>query len=162
MVTQAFLPSSAGDLASLASASSLFAASAIEKLERVQAELLPLAERYDVVVANPPYMGGRNMNNRLLEKIVAEYPQGKPDLYSAFILKAMRMTRNNGFSAMITQHSWMFLSSFETLRQTYLNNLISPPALPGSFPTGSAAELDCWPVQLCIHPWVHLILYNPN
>ena len=81
-----------------------------------------MAQKYEVVVTNPPYMGGRNMNNRLLEKIVAEYPQGKPDLYSAFILKAMRMTRNNGFSAMITQHSWMFLSSFETLRQTYLNN----------------------------------------
>ena len=73
-----------------------------------------MAQKYEVVVTNPPYMGGRNMNNRLLEKIVAEYPQGKPDLYSAFILKAMRMTRNNGFSAMITQHSWMFLSSFET------------------------------------------------
>ena len=80
-----------------------------------------MAQKYEVVVTNPPYMGGRNMNNRLLEKIVAEYPQGKPDLYSAFILKAMRMTRNNGFSAMITQHSWMFLSSFETLRQTYGN-----------------------------------------
>ena len=62
MVTQAFLPSSAGDLASLAGEGSLFADAARGKLQQLQAELQPLAERYDVVVANPPYMGGSNMN----------------------------------------------------------------------------------------------------
>lgn len=91
-------------------------------------ELLPLvqtakalAQKYDVVVTNPPYMGGRNMNGKLLEKICADYPEGKADLYSAFIAKTIAMTFPFRFTAMITQHSWMFLSSFEELRRKLLN-----------------------------------------
>ena len=76
-----------------------------------------MAQKYDVVITNPPYMGGRNMNAKLLDKIVDEYPEGKADLFSAFILKTMQMTKQNRFTAMITQHSWMFLSSFEALRE---------------------------------------------
>lgn len=75
-----------------------------------------MAQKYDVVVTNPPYIGGRNMNKKLLEKICAEYPEGKADLFSTFISKALEMTLPFRFTAMITQHSWMFLSSFEDLR----------------------------------------------
>ena len=81
-----------------------------------------LHQKYHVVVTNPPYMGGRNMNSRLLDKIVSEYPEGKADLFSAFILRTVDMTERYGFQAMITMHSWMFLSSFEQLRGRILNN----------------------------------------
>ncbi len=85
-----------------------------------------LSNRYWSVITNPPYMGGRNMNGKLLDKIVKEYPSGKADLFSAFILKTSMMTKNKGYTSMITQHSWMFLSSFEALRKDFLNtNLIN-------------------------------------
>lgn len=79
-----------------------------------------LAQKYDVVVTNPPYIGGRNMNKKLLDKICKEYPEGKADLFSAFISKTLEMTKPFRFTAMITQHSWMFLSSFEDLRRHLL------------------------------------------
>lgn len=95
--------------------------------ETVLRELLPLvqvaetlAQKYDVAVTNPPYMGGRNMNEKLLNKIVAEYPEGKADIFSAFIIREMQMVKRNGYQAMITMHSWMFLSSFEQLRNKIL------------------------------------------
>lgn len=97
--------------------------------EAVLKELLPLvqvaevmAQKYDVVVTNPPYMGGRNMNGKLLNKICWDYPEGKADLFSAFMLKTLQMTQANRFTAMITQHSWMFLSSFEALRGKMIEN----------------------------------------
>lgn len=81
-----------------------------------------LAQKYDAVVTNPPYVGGRNMNNLLLDRIVTKYPEGKADLFSAFILRCGVFTKPNGFYAMITQHSWMFLSSFETLRNKVIHD----------------------------------------
>lgn len=80
-----------------------------------------LANKYDVVVTNPPYMGGRNMNTKLLDRICTDYPEGKADIFAAFISKTVDMTLPKRFTAMITQHSWMFLSSFESLRRKMLS-----------------------------------------
>lgn len=92
-----------------------------EQLRKLVRVAKNLGQKYDVVITNPPYMGGRNMNERLLEKIVAEYPDGKADLFAAFCLKVIDMTKKNGYNAMITMHSWMFLSSFEHMREKFLN-----------------------------------------
>lgn len=81
-----------------------------------------LSQKYHVVVTNPPYMGGRNMNSNLLNRIVKDFPEGKADLFSAFILRTMDMTAVHGYQAMITMHSWMFLSSFEQLRNKISQN----------------------------------------
>ena len=72
--------------------------------------------RYDVVATNPPYMGSKNMNGGLKEFVQASYPEGKRDLYAAFILRCMQLARRDGYVAMVTQHSWMFLRSFARLR----------------------------------------------
>jgi len=79
-----------------------------------------LAQKYDAVVTNPPYMGGRNINGKLLDYIVQYFAEGKADVYSAFIIRCLELTKENGYQAMITQHSWMFLSSFEDLRRLVL------------------------------------------
>ena len=92
----------------------------LQKAEKLLPQLSMQAEimqrKYDVVVTNPPYMGGRNINGKLLEYIVSLYPDGKADLYSTFILRVNQLTKSAGYYSMITQHSWMFLSSFESLR----------------------------------------------
>ena len=90
-------------------------------------ELLPLvqvaevlAQKYDVVVTNPPYMGSSGMGAKLAEYVKKNYPDSKSDLFAVFIESCGQMTKQNGYQAMITQHAWMFLSSFEKLREKLL------------------------------------------
>lgn len=79
-----------------------------------------LAQQYDVVVTNPPYMGSGNMDARLSEFVKKHYPDSKSDLFAVFIERCGQMTGKNRYQAMITQHAWMFLSSFEKLRAKLL------------------------------------------
>lgn len=82
-----------------------------------------LARQYDVVVTNPPYMGSRgSMNPKLYDYVETNYPRSKADLYSVFIEKCEKMTRITRYYAMITQHGWMFLTSFSNLRNALLND----------------------------------------
>lgn len=76
-----------------------------------------LAQKYDVVVTNPPYMGSSGMGAKLAEYVKKNYPDSKSDLFAVFIEVCSRMAKQNGYQAMITQHAWMFLSSFEKLRE---------------------------------------------
>jgi hypothetical protein len=79
--------------------------------------LLQLLDRkYGVVVTNPPYMGSANMDAPLKSYIERHFKPGKRDIYAAFILRCLSMTRAGGRVAMITQQSWMFLRSFADLR----------------------------------------------
>jgi len=80
-----------------------------------------LAQKYDVIITNPPYAGGRNINSTLLDYLTSSFPDSKSDMFSAFIERCGELTKANGFSAMITMHSWMFLSSFERLRGKLLH-----------------------------------------
>jgi len=91
-------------------------------------ELLPLvqvaealAQKYDVVVTNPPYMGSSGMSTKLSDYVKKYYPDSKSDLFAVFIEHCGQMAKKNGYQAMITQHAWMFLSSFEKLRIKLLN-----------------------------------------
>lgn len=75
-----------------------------------------LSPKYHVVVANPPYMGGKGMNGKLGDFAKAKYPDSKTDLFSMFIERGFGMITQRGYSAMVTMQSWMFLSSYEKLR----------------------------------------------
>lgn len=81
-----------------------------------------LARQYDVVVTNPPYMAVSNGDAALNKYIKDNYPDSKGDLFAAFIERCGRFARQNGYQAMITQHAWMFLSSFEKLRTKLLQS----------------------------------------
>ena len=75
-----------------------------------------LLQKYDVVATNPPYMGASNMNAVLAAFVKKEYPDSKSDLFAVFIERCRAFAKAGGYQAMITQHAWMFLSSFEKLR----------------------------------------------
>ena len=75
-----------------------------------------LLQKYDVVATNPPYMGASNMNAVLSAFVKKEYPDSKGDLFAVFIERCRAFAKAGGYQAMITQHAWMFLSSFEKLR----------------------------------------------
>ncbi|MGN1026320.1 MAG: BREX-1 system adenine-specific DNA-methyltransferase PglX, partial [Faecousia sp.] len=87
-----------------------------EKLWHLVEIAAMLAQKYDVVVTNPPYMGTGNASVKVQEYVKQEYPDSKSDLFSVFIERCGQMTAKNRYQAMITQHAWMFLSSFEKLR----------------------------------------------
>ena len=76
-----------------------------------------LARKYWVTVTNPPYAGTSNLSAKINNFVKKNYPDSRADLFAVFIERCRQMTVNNGFQAMITQHAWMFLSSFEKLRE---------------------------------------------
>ena len=91
-------------------------------------ELLPLvqvsealAQKYDVVVTNPPYMGASNMNPKLNEFIKNNYADYKSDFFSAFVIHASQMTKQSGYCGFFTPYVWMFIQSYEKMRN-YLYN----------------------------------------
>ena len=93
-----------------------------------------LAQKYDVVVTNPPYMGASGMNSRLSQYVKDHFPDTKADLFSCFIERGFQLANVQGFVSMITMESWMFLSSFEKMRQSIVNthtivNMVHMPYL---------------------------------
>ena len=76
-----------------------------------------LTQKYDVVCTNPPYMGGSGMNATLSTYVKKNFPDSKSDLFACFMEKCGQLIKRNGLYAMITQHAWMFLSSYEKLRE---------------------------------------------
>ena len=92
-------------------------------------ELLPfvrmaevMAQKYHVVVTNPPYMGSSGMGGKLSEFIKKNYPDSKSDLFAVFMECWNRHIVPTGFNCMVTMQSWMFLSSFEKMRENILEN----------------------------------------
>ena len=76
-----------------------------------------LSQRYDVVCTNPPYMAITNANATLKNYVEKKYPDSKSDLFAVFIEKCSELSKTNGYYSMITQHAWMFLLSYEKLRE---------------------------------------------
>jgi Eco57I restriction-modification methylase len=101
--------------------SNLFLADTHSKVLKVLRMAEALSPRYAVVVANPPYMGGKGMNGRLGAWAKENYPKSKSDLFAMFIERNLDMAVTGGAVAMITMQSWMFLYSFEALRGRILN-----------------------------------------
>lgn len=95
--------------------------------ESIRKKLLPLvrvaqtlAQKYDVVVTNPPYMGSSGMGVKLAEYVKKNYPDSKSDLFAVCIEHGNQMVKPNGMNCMVTMQSWMFLSSFEKMRMNLL------------------------------------------
>lgn len=81
-----------------------------------------LAMQFDAIVANPPYMGGKGMNTALKDYAKRAFPDSKSDLFAIFIERGFGWCKPTGFNSMVTMQSWMFLSSFQTMREKLLSN----------------------------------------
>lgn len=108
-------------------------------VDEVDQRILPLirqatwlAAKYDIVVTNPPYMGSSNMSATLLAFVKKKYPDSKSDLFAAFIERCGDFARTDGYEALVTQHAWMFLSSYEKLRAKLLQKEIMSMAHLGA------------------------------
>lgn len=76
-----------------------------------------MLKKYDVVCTNPPYMGGSGMSAKLSTYVKKNYPESKADLFAVFMEKAYSWAVYDGYTSLITMESWMFLSSFEKMRE---------------------------------------------
>lgn len=81
-----------------------------------------LTNEFTCVVTNPPYMGAKGMNKELSDFVKSRYPDSKSDLFAVFMERGFELVKDNGYMAMITMQSWMFLSSYEKLRIKLLEN----------------------------------------
>ncbi|MFN7615217.1 MAG: BREX-1 system adenine-specific DNA-methyltransferase PglX, partial [Pseudanabaena sp.] len=81
-----------------------------------------LRRQFRVVVANPPYMGSKSFNDKVNTFIADNYKKGKSDLFAAFIERLLQMSGKDGLAAMVVMQSWMFLSSYEELRNYILKD----------------------------------------
>ena len=81
-----------------------------------------LGKKYHILVTNPPYLGINKVNKPLSDFAKTIYPDSKADLYSMFMERSLSMTRKNGMIAMINMQSWMFIKSYEKLREKVLKS----------------------------------------
>ena len=88
-----------------------------DSVEQLIEQAILLSQKYDAVVTNPPYMGSSGMGAHLANFVKKYYPDSKSDLFAVFIEVCSRMAAEKRYQAMITQHAWMFLSSYEKLRE---------------------------------------------
>lgn len=93
-----------------------------ERLVKVLRMAEYLAPKYHVVVANPPYLGGKGMNGYLSTFAKEAYPDSKSDLFAMFMERTLSLSVKRGMMAMINMQSWMFLSSYENLRGKLLSH----------------------------------------
>ena len=100
---------------------SLYKDSSLERLLLLVQIAEIISQKYDIVVTNPPYMGASNMNHKLNEFIKDNYADYKSDFFSAFVIRCSQMAKPMGYLGFFTPYVWMFIQSYEKMRQ-YLYN----------------------------------------
>ena len=93
----------------------------LELIESLIAQHIALTNKYEAVITNPPYMGGKGFSPKLKAYVEKNYKDSKSDLFAVFIERCNEFTKKNCYTSMITMQSWMFLSSFETLRKNIID-----------------------------------------
>ena len=128
-----------------------------------------MARKYWVTVTNPPYMNPSAASIKLNNYVKKHYLDSKTDVYSVFIDKCGRMLRNDGIQAMITQHGWMFLTSFETLRKNLLSrnfiNMVHLGARAFDEIGGEVVQTTSFVIRnVCLSEYdgIYCRLLNPN
>ena len=92
----------------------------LELIESLIAQHIALTNKYEAVITNPPYMGGKGFSPKLKTYVEKNYKDTKSDLGVVFIEKCNEFTKKNCYTSMITMQSWMFLSSYETFRKNII------------------------------------------
>ena len=100
----------------------MLVAEALKTLEPLVRQAGLLTARYDDVIANPPYMGSGGMNVNLKKYAKEYFPDAKADLFGCFIERGYSLAGMHGIAAMVTMQGWMFLSSFQKLREKMLDS----------------------------------------
>jgi len=144
----------------------MYASAAADDLLPLVQQAQILAMQFDAVVANPPYMGGKGMHPHLKTFALKQYERGKSDLFAMFIERGILLCKPLGMCGMVTMQSWMFLSSYEALR----NWILDESAIDSLVQIGynSFPELNSKVAQACAfvvtpaHPLANGTYFNLN
>lgn len=120
----------------------------------IQAKLL--AKKYDAVIANPPYMGGKGMNTALKDFAKKKFPDSKSDMFAMFIERCQELSKASGETAFVTPYVWMFISSYEDLRKKLLTQSTIQSLIQLEY---NAFEPACIPVCAYIISKAHISNY---
>ena len=126
--------------------------SAQELLPLVQQAKL-LAKQYDAVIANPPYMGGKGMNNDLKGFAKGNFPYSKSDMFAMFIERCQKLAKSSGETAFVTPYVWMFLTSYSEMREKLINDATIQSLIQLEY---NAFEPACVPVCTFIVGKTHI------
>ena len=107
-------------LAMVKQSGDMYATAAADDLLPLVQQAQVLAMQFDAVVANPPYMGNKGMNLELKDHSRTNFPDSKSDLFAMFIERGFGLCKPSGFNSLVTMQSWMFLSSFQEMREKLL------------------------------------------
>ena len=118
----AALATDAEALSRAAAGDDMFAGNVAGRVAQAKEMCDALAERHDCVVANPPYMGSSSFSPFMSKWVKKNYPDVKSDLCTCFIERILDMCKHSGHAGLTTSNSWMFLSSFENLRNKIIDN----------------------------------------
>lgn len=142
------------------------------QLRQVVEQARLLRRQYRAVVANPPYMGGKAFNKVVKDFVTVKYPRSKSDLFAVFMERALELTASKGLMGMVNQHAWMFLSSYEGLREHLLENYnlqtmihLGPRAFPevgGEVVQATAFTIAKQPPQRTPSTFVRLVDLNSS
>ena len=102
-------------------AGDLFAAATKDGLDRALESCEALRRRFDVVVANPPYMGSSSFNPFMSGWVKKNYPDVKSDLFSSFIVRITSFANPHGEVGIMCPFVWMFIGSYEKLRNLLID-----------------------------------------
>ncbi|MBC2457312.1 BREX-1 system adenine-specific DNA-methyltransferase PglX [Clostridium beijerinckii] len=94
----------------------------LDKLPTIIKQADIISKKYQICITNPPYMGRKGMSSKLIKIIDKEYSTVKSDLYAVFMKRIPKIIVRSGYLGMINQHSWMFLSTFNELREDVINS----------------------------------------
>lgn len=130
-----------------------------DEIPKLIEQAIILTQGYDVVVTNPPYMAVSNAGAKVNDYVKKNFPDSKADLFAVFIERCGQMAKKNGYQAMITQHAWMFLSSFEksyVLSDWFIHNKLKAEISFLRFKAGNRS-LQCWSLT---HESLYRILFR--
>ncbi|HHC6657642.1 TPA: BREX-1 system adenine-specific DNA-methyltransferase PglX [Vibrio parahaemolyticus] len=123
---------------------------AAQALLPIVEQAIVLATKYDVAVANPPYMGSKGMNAALKNFAKKSYPNSKSDLFAIFMERVFGFLKEDGYNAQVNMQAWMFISRFEKLRESLLQN--HTIKVLAQFGTRAFSQISGEVVQTCA--WV--------
>jgi hypothetical protein len=121
--SESFLKNGLVEIEKALPSADIFRQDQLFRLEKAIKQLLPLSRKYHCIVDNPPYMGSGNMNKTLGDFVKTNYPDSKTDLMTCFMEAGINMLKPKGYLGMVNFSSWVFLSSFERLRQKIIDGV---------------------------------------
>lgn len=122
-----------------------------ERMPKLVRQAKLLRQKYWVCITNPPYMGAGNMNRKLSDFVKKNYADYKSDMFSACMVRFTQMTEEKGFLGFLSPYVWMFISSYEKLRELFIQQKTIQTLIQFEYSAFEEATVPICTFVLCNH-----------